>query len=184
MAKSRKRSPPLLRLDSLGTGKGLPALTVGAGRFLAEAAAVCLEDRGHASPAELEGRGIAAPLYRVEWPEVTEQMGRSFNDLQEATEYGACAVAILLVREITGLSVVERSRKGTGFDYWLGKAGSPPFQKKARLEVSGILDGTAGEIAGRMREKVEQTEQSDATRLPAYVVVVEFSRPCAEVARR
>jgi hypothetical protein len=35
-----------------------------------------------------------------------------------------------------------------------------------------------------MREKVEQTEQSNATRLAAYVVVVAFSRPCVEVARR
>jgi len=37
--------------------------------------------------------------------------------------------------------VIERSRKGTGFDYWLGSAdevGELPFQNKVRLEVSGI----------------------------------------------
>jgi hypothetical protein len=47
----------------------------------------------------------------------------------------------MLIRQLTQFTVIERSRKGTGFDYWLGsedEAGELPFQNKVRLEVSGI----------------------------------------------
>lgn len=59
-----------------------------------------------------------------------------------------------------------------------------PFQNKARLEVSGIRNGDQKIIKARVREKLTQTEVSDKTRLPAYVVVVEFGRPVAEVRQR
>lgn len=80
--------------------------------------------------------------------------------------------------------MTQRSRKGTGFDYWLGDEADMPFQNKARLEVSGIRNGDQKIIKARVREKLTQTEVSDKTRLPAYVVVVEFGRPVAEVRQR
>ena len=72
--------------------------------------------------------------------------------MQEATEWGACGVAILVVNQVTGKVVIERSKKGTGFDYWLGDnddGDSLPFANSARLEVSGILTGTKAQIASR-----------------------------------
>jgi len=52
---------------------------------------------------------------------------------------------------------------------------------KARLEVSGIMHETDGNtLATRFEQKSVQTDRSDATRLPAYVSVVEFSTPKAK----
>jgi hypothetical protein len=112
---------------------------------------------------------------------VSEPMQRAYRDMQEATELGACGVAILVVRDITGHTAVERSVKGTGFDYWLGSgdaadAGLEPLERRARLEVSGILHGPAEIVEARVREKIRQTRRS-AGDYPAYVVVVEFGQP-------
>ncbi len=85
-------------------------------------------------------------------------------------------VAIALVRQKLRLEVVERARKRSGVDYWLG-SGKQLFQKSARLEVSGILRGDATQVRSRVKEKHSQTKQSDQTRLPAIVVVVEFGAP-------
>ncbi|MEG3845987.1 hypothetical protein QT971_01810 [Microcoleus sp. herbarium19] len=77
-------------------------------------------------------------------------------------------------------TVIERSRKGTGFDYWLGIQDSTatlPFQRMARLEVSGIRQGNRSQINARVKQKIEQTRASDAQGLPAYIIVVEFARP-------
>ena len=83
------------------------------------------------------------------------------------------------------MSVVERSRKGTGIDYWLGDdVEQPYFQSKARLEVSGIGSGNAATIRRRVKEKRDQTRPSDGTHQPAHIVVVEFSGPIAHVETR
>ena len=50
--------------------------------------------------------------------------------------------------------------------------------QKARLAVSGIMLGNT--LATRFEQKSVQTDRSDATRLPAYVSVVEFSTPKAK----
>jgi hypothetical protein len=92
-------------------------------------------------------------------------------------------VAILLIRALTGYTVIERSRKGTGFDWWLG-AEDNLFQGKARLEVSGILRGTTRRIDSRIKARMGQTRQSDQLALMAYVVVVEFGTPRAKVVQR
>jgi GrpB-like predicted nucleotidyltransferase (UPF0157 family) len=110
-------------------------------------------------------------------------MERSWNDPEEATEYGAVAIAALLAKRETGHTVIERSRKGTGFDYWLGNDSGTLFQQKARLEVSGIRHGNERAVQGRVRMKLKQTEPSDGS-FPAYVVVVEFGTPLAEVRRK
>ena len=69
--------------------------------------------------------------------------------------------------------------------FWLGSKNfqAPYLQKKARLEVSGILCGTDGVINSRIKLKLKQTERSDGT-LPAYIVVVEFGYPKAKVVEK
>jgi hypothetical protein len=174
-------------LDLRDLEKGIPALTEALGRVHAEAAAVCLEDRKHPNSVQLIVRRIEDRSHFLQWSGVTEQMRRAYNDLERATELGAYGIAILLVRDLTGLTVIRQSRKGTGFDYWLGKndgGNALVFQDTARLEVSGILSGTESQFTTRLKQKLKQTEASDETRLPAYAVVVEFERPQAEVAKR
>ncbi len=108
---------------------------------MAEAASICLEDRGHEIAINLDVQGDYNKAFALHRMSTTDQMRRCHNDLQDATELGAYGVAILIIRNLTNLTVVERARKGTGFDYWLGDEDELPFQYKARLEVSGVLEG-------------------------------------------
>jgi hypothetical protein len=172
---------------SLATlAEGLPALTSVLGGVLAEAASVCLENQGHEITCRLQKRQEAEDQeFLLERIPITIQMRLAYNDLQEATELGACGVAILVARAMTGYTVIERCAKGTGFDYWLGTVATSdgtlePLERKARLEVSGILQGNEATIEARAREKIQQTRRS-AGELPAYAIVVEFSRPLAYV---
>jgi len=170
-----------LDLDLLS--RGMPGLTQAAGTFMAECASVCLEDRGHQPHVLLGVSGdfdISCPLL---WSPTTKQMRSCHNDKEVATEYGAYGIAILLLLKQAGVEVLEKSVKGGGFDYWLGRSSPFPFQKKARLEVSGIREGDSTDLERRVKIKIEQTKKSDG-KFPAYVVVVEFGSPRARVVKR
>lgn len=162
---------------------GTPGITPAIGETFAEAAAVCLEDQKHSSGVGINVNGDFSEAFAIAWDETTDQMRRSWADLQFATEMGAYGVAVVLLHELTELTVVERSRKGTGFDFWLGiknEIAKTLFQGKARLEVSGILNGDENTIRSRVRQKLRQTNRSDGS-LPALIVIVEFSMPCSKV---
>jgi hypothetical protein len=172
----------LRKLDLSSLSRGLPALTSAFGTSLAEAAAVCLVDCGHRSGVQLRVDGEFFGSYSVVFHDVTDQMVRCWNDEEVTTECGAYALAILLVVERTEYTVIERSRKGTGFDYWLGTEGDALFQRKARLEVSGIRSGDEREIQRRSERKQRQVRPM-SNPLPAYVVIVEFGIPRGQVTR-
>lgn len=171
----------MLNLNELGDG--LPAITPAFGRALAEAGGMCLESEGHIAGKQLHVMGISDKHYSLFWPPVTDQTLRCWNDPEVATEQGAVGVAVLLAKKEIGYAVIERSRKGTGFDYWMGDDSAIPFQNKARLEISGIRRGNDRDIKARVRQKLRQTDRSDGL-LPAYVIVVEFGNPLAEVRRK
>lgn len=167
------------KLNLFALSEGMPGLTTACGTSLAEAAAVCLEDRKHQSGVSFRLFGMKTEQFPLEWLPVDEQDRRCYADLQEATERGAYGIAILLVRDLTGKVVVERSKKGPGFDYWLGDDDDDSlFAGKARLEVSGILAGNRGQVQTRVNQKKEQIKPSAAL-APGYVAVVEFSAPTA-----
>lgn len=161
---------------------GMPGLTPASGQTLAEAAAVCLENCKHQAGVRLPRIGMMVEDLHVEWQPVDEQNRRCYADMQETTERGACGVAILVVKETTGLVVVERSKKGTGFDYWLGDEhyDGLPFEGASRLEVSGILTGTQGQIDARVKQKKDQMTPTDHV-AAGFVAVVEFGTPLARV---
>jgi hypothetical protein len=169
-------------LATLAEG-AMPGLSSAYGTQLAQAAAVCLEQREHRSGVTFHLAGMKAEQFLMEWPAIDDQARRSHNDLQEATERGAYGIAILIVCELTGMVVVERSAKGLGFDYWLGNEGEDDdsdelFARKARLEVSGIFSGSRSQVQARVRQKREQVRPSDHL-APGYVAVVEFGTPIA-----
>jgi hypothetical protein len=169
------------KLNLLALGEGMPGLTVAWGTTLAEAAAVCLEDRSHQIGVALHLIGLKNDQYRLEWQSVDDQIRRCYNDLQMATELGAYGIAILTIKYITGKIVIERSKKGTGFDYWVGDEDDELlFSGKRRLEVSGILVGNRANLQSRVREKKEQMRPSTGLG-PGYVAVVEFGTPIASV---
>ena len=144
-----------------------------------------MDERGHRSPTAMAVSGDRKAAARLEWSQPTDQQRRCWNDDEEATEHGAYGVASLLVEQC-GLEVVERSKKKTGFDFWLGTKGGEVhlFQGLSRLEVSGMRDGTDAALQSRTKSKTRQTEASDNTRLPAIVVVVEFGSPKARMVKR
>jgi len=152
--------------------------------MMAQAAVVCLDHQAHTSAVHLVVDGNFTATFSLSWSEeVTEAKRRFWNDLEDATQQGAYAVAILLIRALTGITVIERSRKGTGFDWWLGTEDNL-FQGKARLEVSGILRGTTRRINSRIKARMGQTRQSDHLALTSYVVVMEFGTPRSRVVQR
>ena len=151
--------------------------------MLAQGAAVCLESEGHTQGVTLDVRGDVTGSYAVTWPVVTEQALRTWAEPRVATERGAEAIAVLLAQQETGDTVIEMSRQGTGFDFWLGEETGIVAQRKARLEVSGIRRGSDGDVRARVSEKVRQINRRDSQFgvYPAWVIVVEFARPLAEV---
>ena len=150
---------------------GILGLTKVVGSSYAEAASVCLDDQGHSSPKPMD---IIKPegkeTVTINWDPLPARAKGSW-DLVDATEWGACGIAALIVCKPRGLEM-ERAKTPSGIDYWL--APGPLMQRSARLEVSGILSGPE-RIAERARQKLKQTQKS-AGRLPVTVVVVEFSR--------
>ena len=153
--------------------------------FFSQAAAVCLDNQNHSPGVTFKVEGDLSAEFQLFWPEVTQQMRDSWADMAESAEDGACCLAILIIQKLTEYFVIKRSRKKTGFDYWLGnKDGQYPFQDKARLEISGILRGTLSQINYRVKEKIKQTRQSNHLNIPAYIVVIEFSLPKSQVAKR
>ena len=159
------------------------AITDKLGGALAEAGTVCLESQNHVSGVRLSARGYLEKDYSLTWTSITEQSRSAWYDDRVATEWGAVGVAVLLAKIGLGFEVLQRSRQGTGFDYWMGEHASLPFQNLARLEISGIRQGNDTSVKARVRQKMNQISSSGGE-LPAYVIVVEFGRPLAEVEKK
>ncbi len=161
--------------------QGLPGLTTTSGKHLFEACVVCLTRQNH------NHRGTKLSVYgdkkidfTLIWDNVfDDQLDRTWADQFYATEHGAVCLAILLALKLTDYTIIEKSARENGFDYWLGQKDDILFQKKARLEISGIFSGTEKEINTRYKVKVKQTNQSDGLNLHAYIGIVEFSNPIA-----
>jgi hypothetical protein len=175
----------VLTLNFAALMKGQLGISSVYGSFLAEAASHCLLRNNHVNPVLLDITGDTCALSSLKWCATSELGEETWADVQEATEYGAYGVAIVVALTLTETPKVERSVKGTGVDYWLGdgKDERGIFQHTARLEVSGILDGGKTKIGARLREKLAQTKRSDSAGLPAYVVIVEFGAPEASIVR-
>jgi hypothetical protein len=163
-----------LDLSSLTRGQP-PGVTPAFGLMALEAGSVIFEHNGHRSGLIMEVRSPRRTKFCVKWPPLHPHAKAAHNDLPEAAHYGAYGVAFLLTAKLTAFTVIERSYKGTGFDYWLGSGDAFPFQKAARLEVSGIVNDP-GRLRSRTTAKKKQTDRSAGT-LPAYVAVVEFGTP-------
>ncbi len=171
-----------LNLDELAKGD-TAAIPPFLGAFLAEAGVVCMESQGHNSGVDLEIDSRSNNTYVISWSKVDESNLRFWNDSKVTTEFGAIGIAVMLAKHETSYSVIESSRQGTGFDYWLGDPSDVTIQRKARLEVSGIRRGSQTTLRTRMRQKREQVARyaSDYPGTQAFVIVVEFGTPRAEV---
>jgi hypothetical protein len=134
------------------------------------------------------------PYYQVCWiGEVTNELMRQYagtsrklNDYALTTrtiDDAACAIALLLVRELTEYTAISKARIGTTVDYYLiSKKQNTDLlfnEAEARLEVSGILSETKNNtVTARIKEKRERLAPED---MPTFIVIVEFSNPYARV---
>jgi hypothetical protein len=141
---------------------------------------------GHRSSIPLQITGLTANPIDIAW-QPPSPVSRRFNaDEEVATEYGGYGIAALLMPYLTGLTVIEQSIKGAGlgFDFWLGAVDDAPlFQRKARLEVSGIRRGADSQLRSRVKIKLDQIAPSDSV-APGYVCVVEFGTPQARIVEK
>jgi len=167
----------------------LPGITEGQGYFLWEAIILCLEANGHQSGVTLIVTGKFEEQFQIEWSgKITPEMRQSWGDVKEATEYGAMALAVLIILNLTNFVVSGRSRQGTSVDYFLVSAAlsTTPFpEPEAALEVSGILKQRRGNtISMRINDKVKRLQQSGTKNLPTYIVVTEFGQPKTKIIKK
>ena len=161
--------------------KGTPGITPVEGANLFENSIVALHRGNHPSPVTLQMEGLRNEPFSLVWEDAfNERLERTYADEQSVTERAAISISVLMALKLTNYTVIERSRKGTGFDYMLGESEDPFFMPKARLEISGIMSTTkTNTLKKRFNQKVSQTDKSDDTRLPAFISIVEFSTPKA-----
>lgn len=183
----------LLRPDS-------PSLTDALGERSYEAIMMCFEHHGHESSlyakvSDLDRETLAN--LEIAWIGQNSKsdcarksrIRRSFGAARNAAETAAEGFAQLLIPEMTGFVLLERSNIGSGVDYWLTRKKDMKeydfANREARLEVSGTVsqEHLSG-VENIVRKNLEQTKSSDYSGLPAHVIVVEFGRPIIYVEAR
>jgi hypothetical protein len=176
---------PTVKIDLIELAEnGVPRMTRSWCATLAECASLCLSLNGHRKETMLSLVGDFRRMVAIRPLNVSDVVTRTHNDLEVAAEMGAYGVAFLLIQVLTPLTVIERARKKTGFDYWLGDKDDELMQRKARLEVSGLHKQSEQAFRRRIKIKIEQTKVSDSLNLPAWVIVVHFRHPKAHVEER
>src|SRR6266436_5364874 len=151
MARLYKKQISLSKFAN-GTGRLSPEYCA----FVAAACASKFRQYGHPKPAELLIEGSYNETIRLVWEEPDPRTEGSLGE--KATEFAGEFIGIVLSAKLTEFNVIERSWIGTGFDFWLGKKKDPLFQRKARLETSGLDHGGNSEIDARCKRKKVQVD--------------------------
>ena len=172
----------VINCDLTRLAQATPAFDKATCESYAAAAAVAVNFNGHIAPYHLLVRTLldgkeSQDTFPLILPPIVPEMKNAWADLSDASEHGAYALALLLAPQVTGHKVLQRSSKGTGFDYWLGDTAVLPFDNKARLEVSGMTTGTLAQVQARIKQKKTQTGRTKQSGLPGYVAVTEFGAP-------
>lgn len=175
-----------LHLDTLK--EGLPGVTKTVGSFLAEAAALCLESNGHQSGLTIQLGGDVETSFQLFWTDVvTEQVKKTWKDKNESSEYGATAIAILVLLGLTDFIISERGIQTGTADYLLTTKENnsnlqnlkPPI---AHLEVSGIWGEKPGNtINVRLRDKKKQVKAAIDRGETVFIIVTEFGIPKTKI---
>lgn len=155
------------------------------GEFLAEAAQVCLETQGHQSGTIIKIIGLHDEKVVLEWEKTLEaETLLSWKDFKEATEYGATAIALLIILHFENYNFVERLPQHSIGDYFLKKTDLDNIEKtdEAFLEISGIFKETQqNAINLRINQKKKQLSNKPISELNVLIAVVEFSKPKAKI---
>jgi hypothetical protein len=149
--------------------------------IMVECCALRLTLQGHTTPVDLkpyeEDKNLFTESLKFNWnTEITPKLAASYRDENRTTDYAAMCVALILTAHLIGFDDVEMAEKGDGVDCWFRRNNS--FDFVARLEISGIKKASdTNTIKNRFKMKLAQTNQSDASNVPAFVAIIEFSQP-------
>ncbi len=130
---------------------------------------------------DLKQDEVKTSSFQICWSrELTERSRRTLRFQNRVTEYAGEGLAFLLLLAYTEYTAIEQSVDGDGIDYWLGyqdDVSNLVFKRSARAEMSGIYKRQPpSKVRERIEGKFGQTDSSDHTGLPAYIVVTDFSR--------
>ena len=162
---------------------GFPGITATAGGYLLEAAVLCLNRRHHSNGVALKITGSFEKEVALKWDlRIDSQLDRTWKDQNVATEHGALCLAALLVPFLTEYVVFSQASPGEGVDYYLIKKSRANseidiFHYDAKLEVSGLFQGTVSDVNRRFILKIIQTDKSPGENCPVFICIVEFGTP-------
>lgn len=143
---------------------------------LTEAACVCL-DRHHTSSVnfQLTDNQVQSEV-TVSWEKASPRTQGAWNNAIDATESGACALALAAIDHSRGLVAIKRAETLTGADYYIDKddRSTDDLENALRLEVSGTDRGNESDVKGRLKAKISQAAAGRSS-LPAVACVVGFS---------
>jgi hypothetical protein len=175
-----------LYLDELK--EGLPGISKTVGAFLVEAAVVCLTAQNHKPGVLIRLSGNYEVTFELFWrDEMTEQIRKTWKDEKEAAEYGASAIAILVLLALTKFVISERGVQMGVADYLLttreNNANLSNLKSpSAHLEVSGIWkEHPKNTINMRLNAKKKQVKQAIEAGETVLIVVTEFGIPKAKI---
>lgn len=172
-----------LMLESLS--ESIPVIPEEAAGFYKQNCMVCFHQNGHKSGVNLTvSYNSITVVFEICWTgDITEQILRSYRDTISSTNFAACAIALILVRELTEYTAIEQACIGTTIDYYLipqSQESDLIFNHAARLEVSGILiENEDNTVEGRIKQKIRRLKTE--RELPDLIAVVEFSKPWSKV---
>ena len=119
-------------------------------------------------------------VFELSWSDdMTEQMQKSWNDQREVTEYGATAIAALLLQKLTNYEILGRAKQEEGIDYYLGYDNNEAIQ--GFLEVSGIWkQAPENTVNIRVNKKIKRIKKLK-DEFPVFVIVTEFGQPQSKI---
>ena len=158
-----------LILESLA--HGIPAIHEDMVGYYKHSCMVCFHTQGYTSGVKFKvvREKMADTYYQICWTgEVTNELMRQYagtsrklNDYALTTrtiDDAACAIALLLIMELTKYTAISKAKIGTTVDYYLisKNQNTDLFfnEAEARLEVSGILSETKNNtVTARVKKK-------------------------------
>ncbi|VFB14409.1 Uncharacterised protein [Bacteroides heparinolyticus] len=173
-------------LDLVSIKKGLPGIHADSCGHYYTACMATLHRSGHKDGVLMQLDGDRKGGVKLHWNDYFDDcIDRTWQEINYCTDHAAVCVSCMLAIKETNYTIIERSCKGDGFDYWLGHKEDSLFEHVARLEISGILkENTNNTVEKRLKMKEKQTEQSDNSCLPAYISIIEFGTPKALFKRK
>ena len=171
--------------------EAIPGLIESLAGYMHGAILMCLHHHGHQSGLPCQLRDFEKTLATTEiiWTKpFTDSIRRTYGETSYAVEFAAEGIACLTIRAFTEYTVIERSIKHDGVDFWLAArddGGEYPFQRAARMESKGITHARSlRDIKTATDKGINQSKQSDHTLLPAYIIATEFSKPVIYMVQR